>query len=126
MQFLRPVECFQLEVEVNRLHLFDGDRLIDLIDRESVDPPGNGDIPILVGHAMDDVNLGAVIGIVGGANLRASAVDVLADPHAAESVAALHADPTIGRRVDEITDRADDFALVVIDAHKVMVNGLSS
>src|SRR5437867_8486558 len=73
---------------------------------------------------MDDVDFGPVICVIGGADLRAAGVDVLADPHAAEAVAALHADPTIGDGIDKIADRADDFALVVIDAHAVMVNDL--
>jgi hypothetical protein len=117
LQFLRPVECFELEIEVDRLHFFDADRATGGVDREAVDPAGDRDIPILVHYAMDDMNLRAVVYIVGSAQLRAAAVDVLADPHPAEAVATFHADPTIGRGIDEITDRTDDFALVVVDAH---------
>ena len=67
---------------------------------------------------MDDVDFRAVIRVCCRADFRASRVDVLTDPHAAKTVAALHADATIRRWIDEITDRADDFALVVIDAHE--------
>src|SRR5205807_5970773 len=111
LQFLRPVECFQLEIEVDRLHFLDADGAICTVDREAVDASRDGDIPILVGYAMDDVDLSAVMHVVGCAQLGATAVNVLPDPHPAESVAALDADPPIGRRIDEITDRADDFAL---------------
>src|SRR5204862_7795313 len=38
LQFLRPVECFQLEIEVNRLHFLDADEVFRGVDRESVDP----------------------------------------------------------------------------------------
>src|SRR5207253_9935078 len=103
---LRPVECFQLEIEVNRLHFLDADDAICGVDREPVDAAGDRDIPILVHYAMDHMDFRAVIHIVGGAQLRAATVDVLPDPHPAETVATFHSDPTIGRRIDEITNGA--------------------
>ncbi len=67
---------------------------------------------------MDHVHLGVVVRVLAHAQLGAPRVNVLADPHAPEPVAALDADPPVGRLIDEVADRADDFLFFVVDAHR--------
>src|SRR5207244_11442547 len=108
-------------LEWARLRFSGGPDLPVAVAREPVDTPGDSDAPPPPLHAMHHVHLGAVVGVLSGAQLRAAAVDVLPDPHAPEAVAALHADAAVGRLVDQVADAADDLALLVIDAHATMV-----
>src|SRR5688572_18678232 len=102
LQFVGAVERLELEIEVNRLHFLDAHPLRVLVDGETVDAPGDGDAPPAEVQAMDDVDLGAIVGVVIGPLLRAAGVDLLPDPHATEAVPPLHPDAAIGRPLDEI------------------------
>ena len=117
MQLLRSVERFELEIEMDRFHLFDRHAFRFFVDRESVDAARDGDVPVLALRAMHDVHFGAVVRVFVCALFGAPGVDVLAEPHTAESVAALDADAPIGRFVDEVSDGADDGARFAVDAH---------
>src|ERR1051326_57406 len=119
-QLVGAAQRLQLELEVNRLHFFDGDYLLLRIDGKPIDPPSDRDRPPPSLDAMDDVDLGAVVGVRGRAELRAALVDVLPDPHPPEPVAALDADAPVGRFVDEVPNGADDLALLVVNAHAMI------
>src|SRR6476620_4785648 len=122
LQFLRPVECFQLEIEVDRLHFLDRTDSFRGVNRQSVDPPGDRDVPVVDRGAVDNMHLRAVVRILSHPLLGAPGVDVLANPHPAESVATLHADAAVRGFIDEVAYRTDDRLRVEVDAHLSMVN----
>ena len=117
LQFLRSEKRFELEIEMDRLHFLDRDDAALFVDGESVDAALHRDIPLAHPRPMHDMHLGAIRRILSGAQLGALRVDVLADPHAPESIAALDADAAVGRLVNEVADRADDLPFFVIHAH---------
>jgi hypothetical protein len=65
------------------------------------------------------MNLAAIVRILVRSLLCAAGMDVLPDPHPAESIAALDADAAVGRLMDEVADGADDLSFVVIDPHEL-------
>src|SRR5205085_5952221 len=119
MQFFRPLQRLELEIEVNRLHFLDGDALLLAIDRQSIDAPCDRDVPAATLAAMQDMHLGAIVRIFIRAHLGATRVDVLTEPHPPKAVAALDADAPIRRFINEIADGADESARFTIDAHAV-------
>src|SRR6476646_25738 len=97
LQFLRAVECLELEIEVQRLHFFDRDEPGITVDGQSVDASGDRDVPVPRASSIRDVDFRPVVRILACALFGAAGMDVLADPHAPEAVAALDADAPVGR-----------------------------
>ena len=56
LQFLRPVESFELQIEVDRFHFLDDDPLRSLVHRQAINAPGDGDRPSADLQAVDDVH----------------------------------------------------------------------
>ena len=66
---------------------------------------------------VDDMDLGAIVRILVRTLFRAARVDVLPNPHPAESITTLDADAAVGRLLHQVAHAAHDLPLLIVDPH---------